>query len=629
MTSDNTENHVHGTSALLAPDAQAIVRRGLIELIDMTEGLAFKPIVSERYPLPVCTAVCGKVPEVGTVRERIRQRLDGDPVAALEPALVLLELLESNRPASVDHLPDDAAFTGVCFASKRLNGWIAPLGDADSAALEDAVNARWQFKFFSAAEGTTNLYVLLNMLTRYGFVYGRIEPGDSHAMGHFIEEFTPGLLVCRGHLTDLELTLSLAAMKLGVPAVVPHDYPFPLGRRAEAESLDDIADAVVVFPNIRRLLDLQGVPALPEYLNPDAVSEEFEAATVWGDTDDSFYQLRKGHVDAPGVETIGEPRSALGVLLTVDAEPLDAMDRRHIEACPVRALSMMHGVRARHDDGRLVIEIAPDVAVDPEQIGETLIAALRHEYPRIGDMHAQIVFDPASLAALRPGVTAELAARETEIAAASEDTVQDFVTCIGCSPFAPDHVCILTPERPPQCGRAYDKIKAGALYGLDDMSNIHHRAIHAGVNSFGTCAKGDCLDETTGEWSGANAAASRLTGGRTTRVQLHSLDEAPHTGCGCFQLIMFKTDKPRPGIGIMRATYKGRAPDGRTWRALHYSLAGKQTPGVAGAPPAYLKSPRFLAAHGGWDGVVWISPEIADYMGDALPDGVEVGPVVD
>ena len=175
-------------------------------------------------------------------------------------------------------------------------------------------------------------------------------------------------------------------------------------------------------------------------------------------------------------------------------------------------------------------------------------------------------------------------------------------------------MCILTPERPPQCGRAYEFIKTGALYGYDDMTNIHHRELHFGVNSFGTCSKGELLDPTAGEWSGVNQAAARLTGGRITRVQLHSLDQAPHTGCGCFQLILFKTDLPKPGIGIMERGYKGPAPDGRTWRDLHYALGGKQTAGLAGAAWGYLQSPKFLAAHGGRKSVVWASPKVSALM---------------
>ena len=74
---------------------------------------------------------------------------------------------------------------------------------------------------------------------------------------------------------------------------------------------------------------------------------------------------------------------------------------------------------------------------------------------------------------------------------------------------------------------------------------------------------------------------------------------------------MFKTDQPQPGIGIMERGYKGRAPDGRTWQDLHYALGGKQAPGFAGIAWDYLRSPKFLAAHGGWKSVVWVSPKVS------------------
>ena len=119
---------------------------------------------------------------------------------------------------------------------------------------------------------------------------------------------------------------------------------------------------------------------------------------------------------------------------------------------------------------------------------------------------------------------------------------------------------------------------------------------------------------SAGEWSGANQAAARLTGGRITRIQLHSLEEAPHTGCGCFHLILFKTEEPKPGIGIMERGYKGLAPDGRAWRDLHYALGGKQIPGLAGAGWSYLNSPKFLAAHGGRRSIVWASPKVAPLL---------------
>jgi len=112
-------------------------------------------------------------------------------------------------------------------------------------------------------------------------------------------------------------------------------------------------------------------------------------------------------------------------------------------------------------------------------------------------------------------------------------------------------------------------------------------------------------------------------------VFLHSLEEFPHTGCGCFRIIIFKMDLsghvPSQSIGIMDRKYEGSAPDGRTWKDLYYNQTGKQTPGSTGATFTYLKSPKFLKAHGGWEQVLWVSPNIADFMGDGLPNTISIG----
>jgi CO dehydrogenase/acetyl-CoA synthase beta subunit len=289
---------------------------------------------------------------------------------------------------------------------------------------------------------------------------------------------------------------------------------------------------------------------------------------------------------------------------------------------------MLRGASAKLYNGRLILEIASETDLTPERIGEALIAAIRHEFPKIGKVRAQVSFDRQQLGKTVQRVRTEQLSRRQEIASATEESIAEFVTCVGCSPFAPDHVCILTPERLPQCNRSFAQAKTGALYSYDDMSNIHHRVLHSGINSFGICDKGKVIDPVAGEWAGVNEAASRLTGGRTTRIQLHSLKEAPHTGCSCFRLIMFKTSEPRPGIGVMHRGYKGQAPDGRTWSDLHYALTGKQTPGMAGGSPAYLASPKFLAAHEGWQNVVWVSPKIAAFMGERLPSDVQIGPEI-
>jgi len=248
----------------------------------MTERMSFRETGSERFPLPLAMAIYGEVPEVEEVRELVESRLEEDPVAALEGGLVLLELYEGNQAGVEEYVPTDGAFLGMAFNTKRQNGWIGVLGAEDPAEVEKQVNEQWKFKLVEGRKRRTGLYALLNMVVRYGFVYGKIELGDSHAMGHFVEDFAPALLVCRSGMDDLELTLSLAAMKIGLPAVVPEAYPFPLGRQARVEDLKDLGVATVVFANIRRLMDFPELPVLPEYLDASYAGEEFAPAVRWG-----------------------------------------------------------------------------------------------------------------------------------------------------------------------------------------------------------------------------------------------------------------------------------------------------------------------------------------------------------
>jgi len=621
----NESTHSHGAGSQLGPAGRQALERGAAELLKMTEGMAFRALPSTRYPSPLAMAAYAEMPDADTVRRDVAEGVACDPIRVLEKVLALVELYESNQPDVVESVLDDATLTRTVFSSKRCNGWIAVLGDGDRAELEDAVNARWNFRFFMTLERPTGVYSLLNLLARYAYVYGRIECGDAHGMTHFIEDHTPGLLVCRGALSDLDLLLSLAAMKLGVPALTASDYPFELGRAIRMDTIAEIVENVTAMPNIRRLLSTPDIRGLPEYCSPEFRQEDFEPAATWGETSESFYIVRKGQVDAPEVTVRGAPDAGLGVVVTIDAEPMNAFDCEAIERAAVPSLSAMQGVAAKYTDEALLVRIAEGVELDPRRIGEVLMAAVRHEYPRLDKVRVEVILDPSELAETAPAVRAEKRERRRAIEEATEESVDRFCMCVGCSPFAPDHVCVLTPQRPPQCGRAYGKIKAGALYAYDDMSNIHHSALHRDLNSFQTVEKGRCLDPVRGEWEGVNRRAAELTHGRTRRIFLHSLDETPHTGCGCFRLVMFRTDQPQPGVGIMAAGHQGKAPDGRAWEDLHYALAGKQTDGLAGAPPEYLLSPKFLQAHGGWDCVVWVSPKIAEFMGERLLDHVAKG----
>ncbi len=66
--------HSHGSGIRLAPEVSAILTRGLGELLDLTEGLSFKPTV--QWPRESAGAGCqpkSKLSAIGDLTERSRQ----------------------------------------------------------------------------------------------------------------------------------------------------------------------------------------------------------------------------------------------------------------------------------------------------------------------------------------------------------------------------------------------------------------------------------------------------------------------------------------------------------------------------------------------------------------------------
>src|SRR5271157_1357146 len=92
-------NHTHDHGTSLSREARATLQQGLTELLRMTEGKVFRPVASERYPLPLALAVYGEVPDPGRVRSEVRAGIESEPLGVLEAGLALLELFACNQPS--------------------------------------------------------------------------------------------------------------------------------------------------------------------------------------------------------------------------------------------------------------------------------------------------------------------------------------------------------------------------------------------------------------------------------------------------------------------------------------------------------------------------------------------------
>ncbi|MGE5558992.1 MAG: hypothetical protein ACM3WV_10335 [Bacillota bacterium] len=133
---------------------------------------------------------------------------------------------------------------------------------------------------FIGARDTSPIY-FLQMMVRYGLIWGRIAPGDDHRMGHFLEEDLPGLIIIHKSLTDLKYLIALGLMLFGAPATVPGNFPFPYGRRVVAEDPEEIVAKGMRFSNLRvRYIGNEAI-RLPEYCNTAYANKNSRRSKSW------------------------------------------------------------------------------------------------------------------------------------------------------------------------------------------------------------------------------------------------------------------------------------------------------------------------------------------------------------
>ncbi|OFV67584.1 CO dehydrogenase/CO-methylating acetyl-CoA synthase complex subunit beta [Methanosarcinales archaeon] len=196
---------------------------------------------------------------------------------------------------------------------------------------------------------------------------------------------------------------------------------------------------------------------------------------------------------------------------------------------------------------------------------------------------------------------------DEKMAAMTEEETRPWYTCTLCQSFASSHVCVITPQRPANCG-AISWADAKAGHTMDPAGDWQ------------PFDPGECLDPIRGEWSGMNETVTKLSGGINTRYYLHSIFGYTHTSCGCFEMIAFYIPEV-DGIGLVARAYTEPTVNKLPFSTMAARTGGgQQTEGLLGLSVRYLPSPKFWQADGGWRRVVWMNSGLMERHGDAIPE---------
>jgi acetyl-CoA synthase len=251
-------------------------------------------------------------------------------------------------------------------------------------------------------------------------------------------------------------------------------------------------------------------------------------------------------------------------------------------------------------------QAAVDKGFTLRHLGAILHARFHADFGSIVDkVQVKLITEPSLYAEWLEKARAAYAYRNRRLADLTDDRVEVFYSCTLCQSFAPNHVCIVSPERLGLCG-AYNWLDCKASYEINPTGP--NQPIH----------KGKAMDDAKGYWEGTNTYAGQGSHGTVHEVSMYSIMENPMTACGCFECIVMVIPEAN-GVMVVSRESPSMTPAGMTFSTLAgIAGGGQQTPGVMGVGKYYLTSPKFISADGGFKRVVWLSRVLKETMAEEL-----------
>jgi acetyl-CoA synthase len=257
-----------------------------------------------------------------------------------------------------------------------------------------------------------------------------------------------------------------------------------------------------------------------------------------------------------------------------------------------------------------ISKTAAEKGFNLQHFGEIFYARMHGDFGAILDkVQVKIITDPDLHAEWLEKARVAYDYRNRRLADMTDESVDIFYSCTLCQSFAPNHVCVVSPERLGLCG-AYNWLDCKASYEINPT----------GPNQ--PIEKGECLDPIKGYFTGPIEFVYQKSHQTVEKVSMYSIMENPMTACGCFECIAILIPEAN-GIMVVSREDPSMTPCGMTFSTLAGTAGGGlQTPGIMGVGKYYLTSKKFIPADGGFKRVVWMSSFLKETLAEELKEVV-------
>jgi acetyl-CoA synthase len=487
---------------------------------------------------------------------------------------------------------------------------------------------------------TVSIVYALNFAIRAALTFGAIKAGNAKACVDYVRQRVPAFVLLLGGVDEVKAATGAGALAAGVPIITDLDLPelkMP-GVCAHEECLVKESDHKRI---VQRAVEARGIKVkIARIPIPVPCSAAFEGERVRKENTfvqfggryspafeylkmRSMEEVEDGRIDVvgPEIDSMREGSNApLGIVIEVagrkmiqDYEPIL---ERQVHKFLNYAMGIFH-MGQRDMNWMRISKDARKAGFKIRHFGDLLAAKFHDEYGAIVDkVQVRLITDEEEVKKLLPQARKAYAARDERLAGMTDESVDTFYSCTLCQSFAPDHVCVVSPQRLGLCG-AYSWLDAKAA----------HEIAPTGGNQ--PIKKAKLVDAVKGIWEGINTFVYDKSHQRVSRMSTYSLIDSPMTSCGCFECIVAIVPEAN-GVMIVNREYALETPAGMKFTTLANMVGGgNQTPGFLGVGRLYIVSKKFISAEGGLRRIVWMPKELKEALGDKLKERCEEAGVPD
>jgi acetyl-CoA synthase len=408
--------------------------------------------------------------------------------------------------------------------------------------IEENVQMGWENYIVPYGRDTLSVIYPLNWAIRSALTFGGLKAGQAKKCLLYTKErvFAFGLVL--GEVDDLKYATGTGAINMGFPIIA--DTRIPEIKPSGITTYEALVRELDHKKIVARAIEVRGVKVTVTQIPiPVSYAAAFEGERVrreqlyvefGGKATTAFEYLTSkdsGEVEDGKVELIGPdidqlPKGKKSMPLAIIVEvagrkmqkDFEPVLERQIHRYTNYAMGIMH-IGQRDMCWIRISQQAYSKGVRLKHFGIFLHAMFHKEYGAIVDkVQVKLYTRQSDVERLLTEVKKVYNERDERISGMTDESVDTFYSCTLCQSFAPNHVCIVTPERLGLCG-AYSWLDAKACYEITPT----------GPNQ--PITKGNVLDQKFGQWENVNRFVYEKSNKAVNKVSMYSLMDSPQTSC--------------------------------------------------------------------------------------------------